>query len=68
MSIQGAPITRLSGGDLLADLLGRVDNLHDPVPVLNKRPAVYGLVLVLLVSFPSESFCQLLPGYGLIVC
>lgn len=34
----------------LEDLLGKVDNLHDPVPILNRRPVAYGLVLFLLVS------------------
>lgn len=49
MSIQNVP----AGAESLADLLGKVDNLHDPVPILNKRPVAYGLVLFLLVSVGS---------------
>lgn len=33
----------------LEDLLGKVDNLHDPVPILNRRPVAYGLILFILV-------------------
>ena len=35
------------------DLIGKYDNLNDPVPTLNTRPAVYGIVITFLVSCPS---------------
>ena len=31
------------------DLLGKVDNLHDPEPTLNRRSAVLGVVISVLV-------------------
>lgn len=37
-------------GNTLTDLLGRVDNSNEPIPILNRKPVVYGLVSTLLVS------------------
>ncbi|KAJ9156384.1 Integral membrane protein [Pleurostoma richardsiae] len=36
-------------GASVFDLVGKVDNLHDPVPVLNKREAVLGVVITFLL-------------------
>lgn len=55
MSNPDAMVSGISGGGSLSDLLGKVDNLNDPVPVLNKRSVAYGLVLFLLVSSASAS-------------
>lgn len=42
----------------LFELLGKVDNLNDPIPPLNRRSLSYGLILVFLVSGlpPPESY------------
>lgn len=34
----------------LFDLLGKVDNLDEPIPPLNRRPVAYGLIISFLVS------------------
>ncbi|KAH8897804.1 hypothetical protein GQ53DRAFT_884653 [Thozetella sp. PMI_491] len=31
------------------DLVGKYDNLHDPVPFLNTRPAIFGLIITFLI-------------------
>lgn len=50
MLVDGTMNAEFSGGGSLSDLLGKVDNLHDPVPILNKRPVTYVLVIFFLVS------------------
>lgn len=32
------------------ELIGKVDNLHDPVPAINTRPVMLAIVLTFLVS------------------
>ncbi|KAF9870945.1 integral membrane protein [Colletotrichum karsti] len=36
-------------GESILDLLGKADNLSDPKPVLNERPAVLGMVISFLI-------------------
>ncbi|CAN8098389.1 unnamed protein product [Discula destructiva] len=57
-----------AGEDLISSLVGKVDNLDDPIPALNKKPMVYLLILFFLILALASGILRLYVRFRVTKC